>query len=215
MRSSLRRPRRWDSTPCLLPERDKSHRFAIRKKYTRCLAEQSVLRNRHRRFDSEKLGFRVRVVHDGTPAYDAGIQAGDFITMVDEQAAEQIPNFVDNLSLYSPGDVVKFKIRRGDEVVALEATLTKLPGWVSKSQGKELARLRSRRSHAIHVWDPTSGELAFPGNHRRVAVLVTQWKISRPHEVARSRTSHSDYGYGRRSCARRAGLGICKFPAGQ
>ena len=116
-------------------------------------------------FISEKGGFRVRDVLDGHPAHEAGLQANDIITKVDDQDADQIQHFVDHFSSYAPGDQVKFKVKRGEEDIALEVILAEPPDWVSGpegGQGDNIAVYRTRKADLIHVWDAASGELALP-----------------------------------------------------
>ena len=67
-----------------------------------------------------------RIVEDG-PAAVAGLQVGDVVTRVDDSAIGSMSDLIAALRPHVPGDVVRLSVRRGDERLVLEVTLTERP----------------------------------------------------------------------------------------
>ncbi len=68
-------------------------------------------------------GVKVASVIEGSPAAKAGIQKGDILLAMDGAEMKDLRSFSQLLRGHKPGDVVKVRIRRGDEEQTLEATL--------------------------------------------------------------------------------------------
>ena len=66
---------------------------------------------------------RVGSVIAGSPAEKAGIVANDVILAVDGVEMSDLRGYGAALRTRSPGDVIIVRIRRGDEVLKLTATL--------------------------------------------------------------------------------------------
>lgn len=62
-------------------------------------------------------------VYGGTPAADAGLEAGDVITAVDDDLVDEEHTLADRLYAYEHGDEVALTVMRGDDELTLTATL--------------------------------------------------------------------------------------------
>ena len=69
-------------------------------------------------------GAQVNRVVEGGPAAATGLPAGDVITRVDDTVIGSMSDLIAALRPHIPGDVVRLSVRRGDERLALEITLT-------------------------------------------------------------------------------------------
>ncbi|MEY2727277.1 MAG: hypothetical protein RLZZ458_3144, partial [Planctomycetota bacterium] len=72
---------------------------------------------------SGENGIVVRSVRPGSPAEGAGIAAGDVITKVGEDKVEGYQTLVEKLVALKPGDVMKFVVKRGEELKDVEVKL--------------------------------------------------------------------------------------------
>ncbi len=68
-------------------------------------------------------GVKVASVLDGSPAQKAGIAAGDVLLAIDGQEIADLKAYSAILKAHKPGDVVKVRLRRGEETKEVEATL--------------------------------------------------------------------------------------------
>jgi putative serine protease PepD len=68
-------------------------------------------------------GARITQVASGSPAADAGLQAGDVITAIDGRAVSTADDVVQRLSAMSPGDSVALSVRRGGSTTTIHASL--------------------------------------------------------------------------------------------
>lgn len=68
-------------------------------------------------------GVRLSGVREGTPAAEAGIQAGDIIIRIGEHAIADLNDMQNALTSYKPGDVVTVVVRRGEAEQSFTVTL--------------------------------------------------------------------------------------------
>ena len=73
-------------------------------------------------------GVRLTGVRAGSPADDAGIEAGDILIGIGDFTITDLYEMTDALRAYKPGDRVVIRLRRGDEVIEVEATLGRRGG---------------------------------------------------------------------------------------
>lgn len=73
-------------------------------------------------------GVRLSGVRSGSPADQAGIRAGDIIIQIATFEVADLYAMTDALRAFEPGDTVAIKVRRGDEVIEVEATLGRRGG---------------------------------------------------------------------------------------
>jgi putative serine protease PepD len=69
----------------------------------------------------------VVTVTDGAPASDAGIKEGDVIVELAGQPIQDSADVQTAVRTHRPGDSVKVVVVRGDERVAVQATLSARP----------------------------------------------------------------------------------------
>ncbi len=74
-----------------------------------------------------KDGALVIEVQEGTPAAEAGLQAGDVITAVENELVDAERELGDRLYAYEPGDTVTLTVLRGEETFDVEVTLVERP----------------------------------------------------------------------------------------
>lgn len=70
---------------------------------------------------------RIAMVGPDTAASEAGLMVGDVILSIDGQAVNEEPDFINLIGSHRPYEMVKLKIRRGDEEKELAATLRRRP----------------------------------------------------------------------------------------
>ena len=68
-------------------------------------------------------GVLVDSVIDGSPAAAAGVEAGDLLLAIDDAELADLRAFSDVLKQHAPGDVIRIRLRRGEEELTLDATL--------------------------------------------------------------------------------------------
>lgn len=68
-------------------------------------------------------GVRLSGVRAGSPADEAGVRAGDIIVGIGEFDIADLYEMTDALRAHKPGQTVTVRVRRGDDVVELTATL--------------------------------------------------------------------------------------------
>ncbi len=73
-------------------------------------------------------GVRLSGVRSGSPADQAGIRAGDIIIQIATFEVADLYAMTDALRAFEPGDTVAIKVRRGDEIIEVEATLGRRGG---------------------------------------------------------------------------------------
>ena len=71
----------------------------------------------------ETDGVLLEAVSENSPAAQAGIKGGDVLQQIGESKIVTLEDFQAVLSNYKPGDKVKVKVRRGKEVLEMDATL--------------------------------------------------------------------------------------------
>jgi len=74
-------------------------------------------------FDYPGPGAKVASVLEDSAAAEAGIQPGDLVIAIDGEAIEGLRHYSDVLKRHSPGDVIRIRLRRGDDEIEVEATL--------------------------------------------------------------------------------------------
>jgi putative serine protease PepD len=72
-------------------------------------------------------GARVTQVATGSPAADAGVNAGDVITAIDDRAVSSADDVVTRLAAMSPGDSVSLTVTRNGGSTTIRATLGTAP----------------------------------------------------------------------------------------
>lgn len=73
--------------------------------------------------DVEGGGLRLSAVRPGSPAEEAGLEAGDVVIRFGDREVMNIYDYTYALREHAPGDTVSIKVRRNEEVVALTAVL--------------------------------------------------------------------------------------------
>ncbi len=73
-------------------------------------------------------GVRLTGVRAGGPAETAGIQGGDIIIEIGDYEVADLYAMTEVLQKFKPGDTVTIRVRRGDEVLELEATFGRRGG---------------------------------------------------------------------------------------
>jgi hypothetical protein len=76
-------------------------------------------------FGEETKGVKFADIREGSPAAKAGLKAGDIMVEFDGKAIQNLYDFTYALQAKKPGDVVKVKVMRGDQPLAVDVTLTK------------------------------------------------------------------------------------------
>jgi len=74
-------------------------------------------------FEHTGPGYRASAITPGSPAEEAGLQAGDVLLATDGVEIEGVRGFSNLLKERAPGDVVTIRYRRGDEELETKATL--------------------------------------------------------------------------------------------
>lgn len=72
---------------------------------------------------SVQEGALIEQVYDGTPAAEAGLEAGDIITAVDGDPVDQQRTLRERLLAYDEGEVVTLTVLRGGEELSVDVTL--------------------------------------------------------------------------------------------
>jgi len=70
-------------------------------------------------------GVRLSGVRAGSPADQAGVKKGDVLVEFGGLSVKNLQDFTIALRRHAPGDTVKLKVRRGERVLELEATLSR------------------------------------------------------------------------------------------
>ena len=78
-------------------------------------------------------GYTVAKVYPGSPAEQAGFQAGDVLLSINDMAigSDELKKSYDKVS--KPGNTVKYTVKRDGKKMHLEATLAKMPEEVFAS----------------------------------------------------------------------------------
>jgi membrane-associated protease RseP (regulator of RpoE activity) len=74
-------------------------------------------------FAFEGPGVRVQSVVEGSPAAKAGVQAGDILLAIGDTELKTLRDMSEALKAHSAGEVVKLRLKRGDDEIVLDATL--------------------------------------------------------------------------------------------
>jgi putative serine protease PepD len=72
-----------------------------------------------------KYGVKISGVREGSPAQQAGLQAGDIIIRFDSTEIKDLQGMTDALRARKPGEKVKITVLRADQEVVLDATFGK------------------------------------------------------------------------------------------
>jgi len=70
-----------------------------------------------------QFGAYVQDVQPGSPADTGGLQQGDILTTIDDQAIDEDNNLVTILMRFDPGESVQMTVVREQEEVTLNVTL--------------------------------------------------------------------------------------------
>ncbi len=106
---------------------------------------------------SAEKGVVVRMVYDGSPAAEAGIQVGDRITNISESKVASIDDAINAVNSLAPGNKTLVKLTRGDESKEVTLTAARLPANIPGA-------LPSAHAQASVPTDTT--EKAAPGEAR-------------------------------------------------
>jgi serine protease Do len=79
-------------------------------------------------FEAQNVGVRVSRVVPNSPAAKAGLQAEDLFVSFAGRPVPDVDSLLDALRRHKPGEVVAFRIKRGDQEVELKATLERRRG---------------------------------------------------------------------------------------
>jgi YidC/Oxa1 family membrane protein insertase len=104
----------------------------------------------------DKAGARVRVVGADTPAAEAGIEAGDVITKIDEVQITDSRGLIAALEETKPNEQVEVTVLRGGQLKTLSATLGRMPAQVIRPE-----------KGTLPLW------VVKPGNHDPLSLLFT------------------------------------------
>jgi serine protease Do len=77
-------------------------------------------------------GARIDSVDPNTPASRAGLKVDDLILSVAGQAVQDVASVQNTIQHHKPGEVVNIRVRRGGQVMELEAKLDRKPGFMSR-----------------------------------------------------------------------------------
>jgi serine protease Do len=77
--------------------------------------------------ESTEKGIAVRMIYDGSPAADAGIQIGDRITNINDSKIGSIDDAITAMNNVAPANKVTVKLTRGGESKELSLTAARLP----------------------------------------------------------------------------------------
>jgi serine protease Do len=125
-------------------------------------------------------GVEIRYVYSDSPAAKAGLQAGDVITSVDEQAIATRDALAERTSALEVGQIAKLEARRGGEALSLELKLASEP----ESVPHELPAARLA-SEAAAENRPQVGQFA---------VKLAEFKNECSAYVPESYNPHASYG---------------------
>ena len=114
-------------------------------------------------FSIEADGALVREVLPGSPADDAGLQAGDLIVAVDG-AAMSADALAETIGSMAPGDAITLTVLRDDAELELEATLGSAP--------------KGRRATHYAQRTPGGNAFSFDGARLTIERLVTEGPIA-------------------------------------
>jgi S1-C subfamily serine protease len=73
--------------------------------------------------DADDEGAFVLEVRPGTPAEEAGLEAGDLIVAIDGEAVAGSEEVRDTVRSHEPGDEIELEIERAGETVTIAAEL--------------------------------------------------------------------------------------------
>ena len=77
--------------------------------------------------EKEQQGIAVRMVYAGSPAAEAGIQAGDRVVRINETGIASIDDAITELNNVAPGGAVAVRVLRADESKEFKLTAVQLP----------------------------------------------------------------------------------------
>lgn len=77
--------------------------------------------------DAGEGGIKIGQIIPDTPAQRGGLKADDIILELDGKKYTEVPDFIDAVGNYRPGDKVTLRYRRGDVVDQMDLTLGKRP----------------------------------------------------------------------------------------
>lgn len=71
----------------------------------------------------EVAGVLITMVTNGSGAQDAGLQSGDILLSVNQEATNTLPEFMEQIGTYRPGDVITVKVFRNGQMKNIAVTL--------------------------------------------------------------------------------------------
>ena len=97
-------------------------------------------------------GPRVDQVLEGTSAARAGLQANDIIVQINDQVIQTREALIDMVGGFRPGDRVRLKVRRGEEVLDISTTLgSRMAGSRREFQNRLGGELSERRGGFVEA----------------------------------------------------------------
>jgi serine protease Do len=123
-------------------------------------------------------GVRMRYVHPGTPADQAGVQIDDVVTHVDRQSIKIPDDFMLEIGRKPVEDLVQLTIIREGRLKELEAKLTKFPVRGAKIVTRQLPAWRGMR---VDYYSMTNDLTAVRNTELlRACVLITDVERDSP-----------------------------------
>lgn len=102
-------------------------------------------------------GALVASVDDGTPAADAGLQAGDVITAVNDQPVKNEVEVTNTIGLMRPGSEVKLRVTRESQTKELRIKLAAFSGSDEGDRGRANETSTIERAHGRQERYPLRG----------------------------------------------------------
>lgn len=117
-------------------------------------------------------GIAVRMVYDGSPAIDAGIQIGDRITSINDSKVESIDEAIAAVNSLAPGNKVVIKSTRGGNAKDVTVTAARLPTNIPGTLPPAYAVLASPTGVTTKVATDKTRDLKLPEFPNKCKIYV-------------------------------------------
>ncbi|MBX2853162.1 MAG: trypsin-like peptidase domain-containing protein [Phycisphaeraceae bacterium] len=143
--------------------------------------------------DVEKSGVHVGSVEKESGAAKAGMQKGDLITRIDDEAIDSVAKLIERVQNARVGDTLEFTVQRGEETLELEATLGKRPAppkpkaqdpsksaaQVYSARGGKLSQRRTdfplAIAHDAVIWAPQIGGPVLNTDGQAIGINIARY----------------------------------------